>query len=134
AALDRLIPQADGDPGVWRQPEGDTYYRLTLAANLGVPIDPDRAQAAAQAQARVWQDEADNLLRSQGLTAGGVGDRLAALMRDPRYLYTDSDVGKDAAVADMNAHLARVRILLPRAFHGLENTPAQVQRMSPADE
>ena len=50
----------------------------------------------------------------------------------PAYLYTDDDAGRDKAVADMNAWLARIRPRLARAFGDLPIPPAEARRMSAA--
>jgi uncharacterized protein (DUF885 family) len=80
------------------------------------------------------QARADRLLRGQGLIEGDVGARLRKLAQDPRWLYPDDQVGRDRAVADMNARLAAIRPRLAAAFGDLPIAPAEVRRMSAADE
>ena len=108
-------------------------YRSLLATAYGAPVDPTAAHRAAQAACAAAQARADVLLRGQGLAAGGVGERLRLLMKDPRWLYPDTDAGRDRAVAEMNAYLSAVRTLLRTALGDLPIAPAQVRRMSAAD-
>jgi uncharacterized protein (DUF885 family) len=133
-ALHLLRPRATEEAGVWRLPHGDLFYARLLQAYLGAPVTPRAAHQQALARAQTLRTETDALLRAQNLTEGSVGERLRALTRDTRYLYADNNAGKSSAVAEMNARLARIRTLLPRAFSGLETTPAEVRRMSAADE
>jgi uncharacterized protein (DUF885 family) len=133
AALAALSGQAKPGDGVWRFMGGDEYYALVLRHALGQAIDPHEAHRRALDEARALQARADLLLRAQGLTQGGVGERLRALARDPRFLYPDDSAGRDRAVAEMNARLTAVRLELPRAFGDLPIPRAEVRRMSPAD-
>ncbi len=142
AALGRQIPtlqdlraRAGADPGVWRLPHGESFYAETLAQNYGDMISPPEAYRRATTIVRAVQAEADALLRTQGLSEGSVGERLRILMRDERYLYPDSDVGKAQCVIDMNIHLINARTTFRDAFAaGLASTPAEVRRMSAEDE
>lgn len=120
--------------GVWRARDGDAFYRRALSVSLGADTDPVAAHRRARDVVRDLHREADALLRAQGLTSGTVAERLRAMLRDERYLYPDTDDGRTQAVADMNATLAHIRTLLPRAFHGVADTPAMVRRMPTEEE
>jgi len=109
-------------------------YTSALAQAYGGAVDPIAAHRLALAATRALQARADGLLRAQGLTAGGVGERLRLLAKDPRWLYPDDDAGRDRAVAEMNARLAAIRPRLVPAFGDLPIAPAEVRRMSRADE
>jgi uncharacterized protein (DUF885 family) len=63
-----------------------------------------------------------------------VAERLRRLAEDPRQLYPDDDAGRDRAVAGMNARLAKLHPALGTAFGDLAIPPAEVRRMTPADE
>jgi len=125
-ALAGLAAPAGADP------TGD--YGRVLAAAYGGDIDPIAAHRLAIAATRRLQARADRLLRGQGLTESDVGARLRQLARDPRWLYPDDHAGRDRAVADMNARLAAIRPRLAIAFGDLPIAPAEVRRMSAADE
>jgi uncharacterized protein (DUF885 family) len=112
---------------------GESYAAL-LSFQLGAPVDPKAAHRQAQAEAARLQERADALLKGQGLAPGSFGDRLARLFSDERYLYTDDDAGRDRAVADMNAWQTRIRPRLAPAFGDMAIPPAEVRRLSAADE
>lgn len=129
-----LRARAGSEPGVWRLPDGERYYRLVLQLQLGARVDPAEAHARALARCRALQSEADALLRAQGLTHGDVGARLRELARDEARLYADTPEGKAAAVADMAARLARVRALVADMVPGAGDAAAQVQLLPAAQE
>src|SRR3954466_13560996 len=97
----------------------DLDYRAALALAYGGPVDPRAAHYHALTAAAVAQQQADLLLQGQGLKKGGVGERLVALAKDPRWLYPDDEAGRDRAVADMNAAVAALRPRLALAFGDL---------------
>lgn len=119
--------------GACAAPLADSPYARALSAAVGRPVDPLAAHRDALAESRRLARRADVLLRGQGLRAGSVAERLRTLAADARWLFEDSDAGRNAAVAQMNAALAGVRPGLARVFD-LPIPPAEVRRMSPADE
>jgi uncharacterized protein (DUF885 family) len=108
-------------------------YAAALSFQLGGAVDPLAAHRRAQAEAGRLQARADRLLQAQGLASGTVGERLARLFADERWLYSDDGPGRDRAVAEMNAWSARIRPRLAPAFGDLAIPPAEARRMSPED-
>ncbi|WP_207780788.1 DUF885 domain-containing protein [Caulobacter radicis] len=114
----------------------EAYYAAMLKTQLSAPMPPAEARRRLDEAIRALHARADVLLKAQGLTQGGVGERLRALMADERFLYTDDDAGRDRAIADMAPWLAKARARLPQAFGNLPGAvdAVSVRRMSPADE
>ena len=79
---------------------------------------------------RAWS----RLLRAQGLTQGTAGERMTALGKDPRYLFPNTDAGRDQILAYVNGRLADIRTRLPRAFATLAPGNLLVKRVPPAIE
>jgi uncharacterized protein (DUF885 family) len=103
-------------------------YRSALAQAYGGPVDPAAAHLAAQTAAAAAQARRDELLRGQGFSAGNPEERLRRLWEDPRWLYPDSEAGRNRAVSDMNTRLAAFRPNLTRALGDLPIAPALVRR------
>jgi uncharacterized protein (DUF885 family) len=111
-------------------------YALRLRLQSGTDATPAETYALALDRARLLTVRVDALLQDEGLSEGSVADRLRALARDPRYLYSDDDSGRDHAVADMNRWLTAARARLPQQF-GMIPTAVDhvsVRRMTPAEE
>lgn len=123
-------------PGVWQLPNGPAFYALLLERQLGEAIDPAAAHARLLAMWKQLGDEADRLLTAQGLRSGSVGGRFRALFRDSRWHYPDTSAGRDRAVADMNAELARARARVPQLIGPVPPYCLDVsaRRMTPAEE
>lgn len=134
-ALSALKARAGDGVGL-RFKDAEAYYALVLKLNTGMAIGPAEAHARGLEAARMFSARADRLLRARGLTQGTVGARLSALSRDPRWLYSDDDAGRDRLVADMNAWLEKAKARLSRSFGAAPPgaLTARVSRMSRADE
>ncbi len=135
-ALSALKAQAGTGAGVGRFKDGRDYYALMLKLNLGMTIDPDEAHQRGLAAVKIYSARAARLLDKQGIAKGPLGDRFAALYRDPRWLYEDSDAGRDKLVADMNAWLEKAKVRLPKSFGAVPpgTLTAKIARMVHADE
>jgi uncharacterized protein (DUF885 family) len=127
AALAELRVRAGDEPGIWRLPDGDAFYRAALAAQTSTDLTPDQVHALGLARVKALRAELDMMLRSQGLTAGSVGQRLAQLTADPRYAYGITPEGQAAALADVRARIAAMDQRLPRWFRTLAKTGLEVR-------
>ncbi|WP_420138860.1 DUF885 family protein [Sphingomonas sp.] len=111
-------------------------YLLQLRLQAGLDISPDALFAWCTRRADAITTRLDRLLQAEGLTRNSVAERLRLLARDPRYLYPDSDAGRDAAVEEMNRWLVAARARLSAQFGTLP--PAvdhiAVRRMTQAEE
>lgn len=108
-------------------------YRSELERAYSGPADPLEVHARALAEIRNLHGRADVLLKRHGLAHGSAPERIAALFGEARYLYPDSDAGRDRAVADMNARVAGIRPRLPEALGDLPVGAAEVRRMTATD-
>jgi uncharacterized protein (DUF885 family) len=75
--------------------------------------------------------EIDKILRSQGYTQGSVGERIAALSKDPKQLYADSDAGRAELLASLNAGVKDMYGRLPQAFATVPSAPLEIRRVPP---
>lgn len=131
-ALAALLPRADDRAGIWAKPDGEAYYASALHSNTTASYAPGELHQLGLAWVAELSAEIDQLLHAQGLTRGSVGERMAALDRDPRFLKPDTEAGRQAIIDYARAHLGRVKGLLPRGFHVIPDRPVEVQRISPA--
>jgi uncharacterized protein (DUF885 family) len=121
--------QAVHDAGVWRLPDGEAYYRLSLRRGSTTDMTPDEVHQMGLDQARVLGERADALLRAQGMTQGPVGKRLRALYANTRYRYPNTDPGKARLIADLNAQVRAMQAKLPQYFATLPKAPVEIRRV-----
>jgi uncharacterized protein (DUF885 family) len=135
-ALDRQIalmgefrPRASHDAGVWRLPQGEAYYAVSLAAATTTKMTPAEAHQTGLDLIASHAAELDRLLAAQGLTKGTVGERLRGLYDDPKYHYPNTDAGKAQLLADLNAKVKVVQARLPAWFKTLPKAPVEIRRV-----
>jgi uncharacterized protein (DUF885 family) len=133
-ALRVSLPRAGHDASVKRLPQGEQYYRNSLRYITTTDLAPDEIHRIGREQIAALSARADELLKAQGMTQGSVGERIAAMGKDPRYIYPNTDAGKAEMVARLNEQMAAVQDRLPQAFGRLPKARAEVQRVPPAIE
>ena len=129
AVLKDLRTRAGHDAGVWRLPDGEAYYRWLLREGTTTTLSADDIHAMGLEQNRAIEARMDGLLKAQGLTGGSVGDRMTALGNDPKYLFADTDAGREQLLAYVNGLMAGVRPRLSRAFNLKLKAPVIVKRV-----
>lgn len=137
AELDRHFPSARPDRRLPLAPaDARACYTLLLRRAVGDDADPDALRRRLEAEQARTLAQADRLFRRIGRRGGTVGARYTDLWHDERWLYQDSDAGRDRAVADMNRVLDRARSGLDMLFGPLppEVRNVATQRMPPAEE
>lgn len=122
-------------PGMSHLPGGMDSFALLLRRNAGDDIDPAQLRRRLEAEEARTLAHAARLFRQIGMRKGSVGERYAALWRDPRWLYVDDDAGRDRAIADMNRMLDAAVPRLQAWFGPLPATAPEVRaaRMPPAE-
>ena len=138
-ALDRQIAlmeslrktTAPGD-GAWRLPRGDEIYAAALEQATTTKLSPEEVHRLGLEQVAEISAELDTILRQAGLSKGGVGERLTALNVRPEQLYPDTDAGRKALIASLNAGNTAMYALLPQAFATIPQQPLEI-RAVPVD-
>jgi uncharacterized protein (DUF885 family) len=131
AVLKGLRAKATSDAGVWKLKDGEAFYDWTLKVGTTTEMTPDEVHKLGLEQVKSLTDRMDGLLRKQGLTDGTVGQRMAALGKDPRYLFPNTDQGRADLLAYLNGVVAKMRERLPRAFATIKKADLVIKRVPP---
>ncbi len=126
-----LRGRASHEAGCWRLPDGDAYYAAAAEAATTVAMSGDEIHRLGLAQVAEIGGRIDAILKAQGMTAGTVGERLAALNRRPDQLYANTDEGRTALLAQLNAQIRAMQARLPEAFADVPRAPVEVRRVPP---
>jgi uncharacterized protein (DUF885 family) len=129
AALAQLAPRAGHDAGAWRLPLGELYYRWCLHEATSTEMTPEQVHQMGLEQNQAIDARMDAILKANGLSQGTVGERMTALGRDPRFVFPDTDAGRQQIVDYLNGLIAAVRPQLPRAFNLRLKAPVEVKRV-----
>ncbi len=140
-ALDRQIAElethrkrATADAGAWKLPEGEAYYAWALQASTTTGMTPEEIADRGREELAELQSQMDAILKGQGLTEGTVGERMAAIGKDPRYRFPEGDPGRVEIMAYLEKCVADIRTRLPRAFAQPVAGNFEIKRMAPEVE
>jgi uncharacterized protein (DUF885 family) len=131
AAMERLKPSTRPGDGAWRLNNGDAIYAEALRQATTTNFTPAEVHQMGLEQVADISSQLDAILKGQGLTQGSVGERLAALNKDPRQLYPDTDAGRAELLAGLNAGVKDMYGRLPQAFATVPSAPLEIRRVPP---
>lgn len=130
--LRAVRPRATHDAGVWRLPKGDEYYAYALRFATTTGMSAEEVHKLGLDRVAELSARADAIFKAQGMTKGTVAERMRALGKDPRFLYPNTDAGKEKLIAELNAQMQAIQARLPEAFGRLPKAKVEIRRV-PAD-
>jgi uncharacterized protein (DUF885 family) len=131
AALKAARPKAGDKPSVYRLPHGEAFYAEALRQNITTSLNAAECHKLGEDIARQLSAELDSSLKAQGLTQGGVGQRLRALYDDPKYRFPNTPEGKAKLLATLHEQVDRIRARLPKAFGALPKSEMVIKQVPP---
>ena len=129
ALLEELRRTATHDAGVWRLPNGDDYYRASVAFWTTTTFSGDQIHAIGLKLVDDLTARCDEKMRAQGLTTGTVGERFRAMYDNLKYRYPNTDDGKAKLLADLNLKVTAVQARLPQYFGVLPKAKVEIRRI-----
>jgi uncharacterized protein (DUF885 family) len=131
AAMEKLKPTTRAGDGAWRLPNGEAIYTEALREATTTNFSPAEVHQMGLSQVADISAQIDTILKGQGFTQGSVGERLAALNKDPAQLYANDGAGRAALLASLNAGVKDMYARLSQAFATLPNQPLEIRRVPP---
>ncbi|MBA2772319.1 MAG: DUF885 family protein [Sphingomonas sp.] len=131
ALIAELRSRATHDAGVWRLPDGEAYYAGALKAATTTNMSADEIHRLGLEQVADLEARLDPILRAHGLTQGTAGARLAQLNKDASQLYSNTDEGRAALLAQLKRQIEAIYARLPQAFATLPKAKVEVRRVPP---
>ena len=134
AAVQAALPKATHDAGIWHIPGGDERYAYSVKANTSTDYTPDEVHQIGLDKVKEINAELEKIMSAQGMTKGTTGERMAAMTKDPKFIYPNTDAGKAKLLADLNAQIDVVFSKLPQFFGVLQKSKVVVKRVPIATE
>ena len=129
ALLGDMRRRATPEAGVSRLPQGRQYYAQTLRYYTSTNMSPEAVHRLGLDQVTELTAQADPLLRQQGISAGPIGQRIAALEKLPGQLFANDDAGRAELLTYIRGWMDRLRARTPELFHSLPTSPMEVRRV-----
>lgn len=140
-ALDRQIAlvkemrsKATHDAGVWKLPKGRDYYTDSVTFWTTTSMPPEEIHRTGLQVVADYTARIDAEMKKQGLTQGTVGERLRAMYKDPKFLYPNTDEGKEKLLADLNLKVQKIQAKLPQYYGVLPKAGLVIKRVPKATE
>jgi uncharacterized protein (DUF885 family) len=129
AHFEALGARATHDAGVWKFPDGDEHYAWALRGFTTTDYTPEQVHLLGLEQVERISAEMRTILDAQGHTGGTVGEWMAKLNADPRFLYPDTDEGKAHVIADFQRIIDEVDKATDRTFNLRPAMGVEVKRV-----
>ncbi len=132
--MQHLRGAARSEPGMRERPHGEAWYAWGLHAATTTRLSPAEVHRQGMEELAALHARMEPLLVSLGYTQGSVGERMAALSRDPRFMFTQGDPGRAEIMAFIRQRIDWIVAQMPRAFRTLASGNVEVRRLPPAEE
>jgi len=130
-AIQALRAQAVHDAGIGRLPDGPALYQVDLRQYTTTDMTAEEIHQLGRDQAAELSAQMDAILKAQGLTQGSLRQRMEKLSKDPKYLYANTDDGRQKILDYCNSLIAALQPHLPKYFDRLPKAPVEVRRVPP---
>jgi uncharacterized protein (DUF885 family) len=128
------LPNTDAAAaGVWKLPDGQAFYALSLAEATTTSLSADAIHERGLAEVLRLHREMEVIKNRVGFT-GSLQDFFAFVRNDPRFYFPDTDAGREAYLQRSREHLAFINERLPEYFGILPRADLEVRRVEPFRE
>ena len=134
AEFEAQRPRATMDAGLWARPHGDEFYAWALRASTTTRRSPEEVHRQGLEELAALHARMEPILQRLGYTSGTVGQRMAALGKDPRFQFARDDSGRAEILALMQKSIDFIRTRLPLAFRDLPAARLEIRRLPLAEE
>lgn len=131
ARIEELRSKSPGADGVWRLPDGDTFYRIQIDFWTSEPqLGADEIHDIGLAEVARIRGEMETIMRQVGFAAE-LPAFFELLRSDPANFYPDTDAGRQAYLDQSKAYIDAVYTDVGRYFNVLPKAPLEVRRVEP---
>ncbi|AZZ97794.1 DUF885 domain-containing protein [Pseudoalteromonas sp. R3] len=129
ADLKVLQEKAPEKVGIWAQPGGEAFYQHEITYLADSDLSAQQIHDIGLAEVKRITERMDEILRENGYTTGSVGDRMKQLNDEPRFLYEDSDTGREALLTFLRGEIETINKKAPQYFSTLPPQKVEVRRI-----
>lgn len=127
--LESLLARAESNDGVWRMPDGEAFYRWVLRGHTTTEFSPSEIHQLGLEEVERIEAEMHEILCNEDYCDGTVGERMAALNAEERFLFEDSDEGRAEILSAYREIVAEIEQGLDGWFHDGPTAPIEVHRV-----
>ncbi|MEL6132342.1 MAG: DUF885 domain-containing protein [Bacteroidota bacterium] len=131
AYFEGLKVKTNTDAGVWKFPNGDAYYAYQLKQNTTTDFTPEQVHQIGLKEVARISSEMREILESQGLndTTQTLGEIIQALNKEERFLFRNTDEGREMVLTEYGRILDEISAGLDDAFDVRPKAELEVKRV-----
>tara|TARA_R110002051_G_scaffold324920_1_gene424594 strand:- start:9089 stop:10939 length:1851 start_codon:yes stop_codon:yes gene_type:complete len=129
--FENLNKKATNDAGVWKFPNGDTYYRYQLKQNTTLNLNPEEVHQLGLSEVARIKGEMNAILASEGYadSTKTLGEIIQKLNSEDRFLYPNTDEGRQLILDDYAGMIENISAHLDDAFNVRPKAGLEVKRV-----
>lgn len=124
-----LLPKTTTDDGVWKLPEGEAYYAYMLRQSTTTTMSPNEVHELGLSEVARIEGEMRDLLDANGFAGRPIGESMAALAKDARFLYPNDDKGRAQALAEYKKLIDEATERCRQLFFTIPKAKCEVRRV-----
>lgn len=134
AIMHALESKAPEKVGIWAQPNGEAFYQHEITYLADSDMSAEEIHKIGLAEVERISKRMDEILKQNGYSQGSVGERMKQLNEESRFLYADSDEGREALLSFLRGEIATILQKAPDYFSTIPPQPVEVKRIPQAVE
>ncbi len=127
--FERLEGVATIDDGVWKLPDGFKFYDWTLAHHTTTDLSAEEIHALGLQEVERIQGEMREILEAEGYEVEDLGATMNALNEEERFLYPDTEEGRQQILVDYQAIIDEIDAGLEPFFDLRPESGVKVERV-----
>jgi len=126
-ATEQLLTKARSEAGIWAQPNGEVYYQEAIRQLGDSSLSADEIHQLGLDEVKRISEQMNSILVSEGYKKGTVGARMVSLNEESRFLYEDSQAGREQLLTDLNGYIDEITLKMAPVFKTKPSYQVQVR-------
>jgi len=126
---ENLKDNANGDAGVWKFPNGAEYYQYRITSMTTTTYTAEELHSLGLTEVDRILVEMRTILENEGYGDLSVGEQMKALSEEPRFLYPDTDEGREQVLAEYRRLIEEVEAGMDKVFDIKPKSGVEVKRV-----
>jgi len=124
-----LLPKTTTDDGVWKLPDGDSFYAYMLRKSTTTTLKPEEVHDLGLREVTRIEAEMRAILDANGFAGRPIGEAMEALGKDPRFHFSNDDKGRAEALAEYTRLITQATERSKQLFATLPKAKIEVRRV-----
>lgn len=125
-----LQPKVTENNGVWALPDGEEFYAYQARVHTTTNLTPDELHHTGLKEVARIEGEMKQIFASVGLDIGSINARFSAINNEPRFLYENSDKGREQIVRDYQLIIEEINAGIDDYFNIKPTAGVEVRRIA----